>query len=110
MLGIPLVIPYFMQYDLMILAVPIILLAYEFLEKGASKIEFALLELLFLLPILNWPLVIYTRVQICPLVMIATMILILLRAKRERSQPGVIAQPIDLNPNNHSIQTETKNG
>ena len=102
-LGIPLVIPYFMQYDLMILAVPIILLAYEFLEKGASKIEFALLELLFLLPILNWPLVIYTRVQVCPLVMIATMILILLRVKRERSQPSVIVQPTDLNPNNHSI-------
>ncbi len=92
-LGIPLVIPYFMQYDLMILAVPVILLAYEFLEKGAGKIEFGMLQLLFLLPMLNWPLVNFTHVQICPLVMIALMILILLRVKRERSQLGVIAQP-----------------
>jgi hypothetical protein len=82
-LGIPLAIPYFMQYDLMILAVPLILLVYDFLERGSTKLERATLILLWLLPLINWPLAILTAVQIAPVVIIALAVMVVLRVKKE---------------------------
>jgi len=88
-LGIPLSIPYFMQYDLMILALPLVLLVYDFFENGCSKTEIGLTALLWLLPLINWPLVLATHVQICPPVLIAIAVMILLRVKRDKSTPAL---------------------
>jgi hypothetical protein len=82
-LGIPLSIPYFLQYDLAILALPLVLLVYDFFENGCSKTELVLTALLWLLPLFNWPVVIFTGVQLSPLVLIAVSVMILLRVRRE---------------------------
>ncbi|NTU77735.1 MAG: hypothetical protein HGA90_08005 [Alphaproteobacteria bacterium] len=82
-LGIPLSIPYFLQYDLAILAVPLVLLVYDFFEHGCSKTELVLTALLWMLPMINWPTVIFTSVQLSPVVLIAVSVMILLRVKRQ---------------------------
>ena len=82
-LGIPLAMPYFMQYDLMILAVPLILLVYDLLERGSTKLERATLIFLWLLPLINWPLAILTAVQFAPIVIIALAVMVVLRVKKE---------------------------
>lgn len=84
-LGIPLAIPYFMQYDLIILAVPLILLVYDMIELGSTKLERAGMILLWLLPLINWPIVIMTRLQITPVVIISLAAMVVLRVKREES-------------------------
>lgn len=87
-LGIPLSIPYFLQYDLAILALPLVLLVYDFFEHGCSKTELVLTALLWMLPMINWPTVIFTSVQLSPVVLIAVSVMILLRVKREqKNQP-----------------------
>lgn len=88
-LGIPLSIPYFMQYDLVILAIPLVLLVYDLLENGSSKFEWFMVALLWLLPLFNWPLVIFTRIQICPIMVIAEMAMIVLRVKRKSKNPAL---------------------
>ncbi len=88
-LGIPLSIPYFMQYDLVILALPLILLSYEVLQSGCRKYESALLLLLWLMPAVNWPLVYNTGVQLCPLVLAALLVLVILRVKKEAQIPPI---------------------
>ena len=77
-----------MQYDLAILALPLVLLVYDFFENGCSKTELVLTALLWLLPLFNWPTVIFTGVQLSPVVLIAVSVMILLRVKRaEKNQP-----------------------
>ena len=79
--------PNYTQYDLVLLALPLILLAYEYLENGYRKLELILLALLWLMPALSWPFVKVTHLQICPLVLIAEMTLVILRVRREKALP-----------------------
>lgn len=79
--GLLLAIPYYVQYDLILLSIPLILLADDFKTYGCQKTEIILLALLWLMTLLNWPLVAYTRIQVMPLVLGATMIMLCLRAK-----------------------------
>jgi hypothetical protein len=75
--------PYYLQYDLMILSLPILLLSYDFFEHGFRNIEFFLLICLWLLPIVNWPLVLFTGIQICPFILAAIFIMTFYRVKRQ---------------------------
>jgi hypothetical protein len=92
-LGLPLMMPNYTQYDLVLLALSLILLSYEYLENGYRKLELILLALLWLMPALSWPLVKVTHLQICPLVLIAEMTLVILRVRREKAI-SVMQQPL----------------
>jgi len=94
-LGLPLMMPNYTQYDLVLLSLPLILLSYEYLENGYRKLELILLALLWLLPALCWPLVRATNLQICPLVLVFQLIVIILRVKREKEKT-LLAQPYQL--------------
>ena len=90
-LCIPLATSYFMQYDLVLLGIPLVLLAYDCFENGYRKAEMGLLALLWIMPGINWPIVQLTYIQICPFVLIAVVLMILLRVKRERkNQAGLL--------------------
>ena len=81
-LGIFLAMPYYIQYDLMLLSIPLVLLAYDFLENGSKAYERIILAALWFMPMVNWPLVSYTGVQICPFVVLAVMAMLTARVKR----------------------------
>jgi len=100
-LGIPLAIPYFMQYDLMILAVPLVLLAYEYSQFGFRKNELLFTTLIWFLPVVSWPLMRFTAIQICPLVLVFQLIVIILRVKREKEET-LLAQPNQLSVDKES--------
>lgn len=82
-LGILLTMPYYMQYDLMILSIPLVLLAYDCLEYGYCKYEIAILTILWIMPLINWPLVFFTKVQICPFILFAVLLMTLNRVVQE---------------------------
>lgn len=88
-LGIPLISPYFMQYDLVILALPLLLLLYDMMEYGYRKTEIVMLSVLWLFPLVNSTLAIFTNIQISPLVLIAEMVLVLLRMNRSKTIPAI---------------------
>lgn len=81
-LGILLSVPYYIQYDLMILAIPLILLAYDCFERGHQSWEIAILIALWIMPLINWPLTALTGIQICPFVVLVTLLMTMLRAKQ----------------------------
>lgn len=101
-LGIPLAIPYFMQYDLMILAVPLVLLAYEYSQFGFRKKELLFTTLIWFLPVISWPLMRFTAIQICPLVLVSQLIVIILRVKREKEET------LFVQPNQLSVDKESR--
>lgn len=82
-LGIFLAMPYYMQYDLMILSIPLILLTYDCLQYGFRSYEIAILALLWFMPLVNWPLVSLTAVQICPFVLFAALTMTFLRVRNK---------------------------
>ena len=100
-LGIPLAIPYFMQYDLMILAVPLVLLAYDYSQFGFRKKELLFTTLIWFLPVISWPLMRFTAIQICPLVLVSQLIVNILRVKREKEET-LLAQPNQLSVDKES--------
>jgi alpha-1,2-mannosyltransferase len=82
-LGIFTFMPYFIQYDLMLLSIPFILLTYDFIENGCNQYEIVVLAALWLMPMFNIIIVNLTHFQISPFTAIVTLILILNRAKRK---------------------------
>lgn len=100
-LGIPLAIPYLMQYDLMILAVPLVLLAYDYSQFGFRKKELLFTTLIWFLPVISWPLMRFTAIQICPLVLVFQLIVIILRVKREKEE-NLFVQPNQLSVDKES--------
>ncbi|HWQ97791.1 MAG TPA: glycosyltransferase family 87 protein [Clostridia bacterium] len=96
-LGIPLAIPYFMQYDLMILAVPLVLLAYDYSKSGFRKNELIITTLVWFLPVISWPLMRNTGIQICPLLLAFQILMIFKRVKRENTLPAILLPAQDTN-------------
>lgn len=84
-LGILITMPYYMQYDLMILSLPLILMTYDFFLYGSKPYEIACLVLLWLMPLMNWPIVMYTGIQICPIILIMVLIMTVLRVDKQTS-------------------------
>lgn len=80
-LGIFAVMPYFIQYDLMILCIPFVLIAYDFLENGCRKYELIILASLWMAVLLNMFIVIFTRIQILPYVVILNIAMAAVRVK-----------------------------
>ena len=82
-IGIFLTMPYYVQYDLMVLSIPLVLIAYDFLEYGYRPCELLILITLWLLPLVNWPFVLLTGIQICPFILMIVMIMLSLRVKNQ---------------------------
>ena len=76
--------PYYIQYDLMILCIPLILLAYDCLENGYHVVELFILFALWMMPLINWPIVYFTGVQISPFVLLIVMAMTILRVKQSQ--------------------------
>ena len=91
-LGIPLTTSYFLQYDLSILVIPFVLLAYDFIRRGFKLTELIILELLFFMPLINWSLVRAIRIQICPVVLILVLIMTVKRVSMENK----IGEPVKI--------------
>lgn len=86
--------PYFIQYDLMVMSIAFVLMAYDFLEYGCRKHELIILVSLWVTVYVNMIVVNFTSVQICPFIVMANMLMIFLKVKREKLivklQPAVI--------------------
>ncbi len=85
-IGIPLTTSYFLQYDLSILVIPLVLLAYDFARNGFRLSELIILEILFLMPLFNMSLVRTIGIQTCPLILIAVLMMTFKRAIAEHKQ------------------------
>ena len=77
--------PYVLQYDLVLLALPIAWLAMEGFEKGFLPYEKAVLTIAWLLPRIALPISQNAKIPIAPIVIIALMTTILRRATRRES-------------------------
>jgi alpha-1,2-mannosyltransferase len=77
--------PYVLQYDLVLLALPIAWLAMEGFEKGFLPYEKAVLSIAWLLPRISLPISQNAKIPIAPIVIIALMTTILRRATRRES-------------------------
>lgn len=88
-LGMPLIIPYFMQYDLVILGLALVLLIYDFSVNGYTKLEGVMAALLWLMPLINSPVVLFTKIQLCPIVLIVEMVMIIKRINRGNMLPAI---------------------
>lgn len=82
--GTLLIIPYFLQYDLMILSIPLVLFSYDLIEYGSRPIDFLLLLFLWATPVLDGLFVIWTNVHICPFILMALIVDVVVRVKRQR--------------------------
>jgi len=79
-----LIIPYARLYDLALLALPLVLLAYDCRLRGCHPFEIVILILLWTLPFLTIALAYTINVQICPIVLLLVLVMILIRAKANR--------------------------
>jgi len=61
--------------------IPLVLLAYDFARNGFKLSELIILEMLFLMPLINMRLVYATGVQICPVVLIIVLLMTIERAR-----------------------------
>lgn len=89
-LGMPLIIPYFMQYDLVILGLALVLLIYDFIIYGYTKLEAVMAALLWLMPLINSPVVLFTGIQLCPIVLVAEMVMVGKRILRQERLPEIL--------------------
>jgi len=89
-LGMPLIIPYFMQYDLVILGLALVLMIYDFSLKAYTKVEGVMAALLWLMPLINSPVVLFTHIQLCPVVLIAEMVMVIKRILRQERLPEIL--------------------
>jgi hypothetical protein len=79
--GIPLVSPYIIYYDLVVLALPIAWLALEGRRSGFLPFEKSLLVVAWLLPLMCEPIARYTSVPLTPLVCVLLLAFIARHAK-----------------------------
>lgn len=82
--GIFLTMPYFLQYDLMVLAIPFMLLYYDCLEYGSYMHEKVLIGFLWLMSLINWPVAQKYGLQLCPFVLIVILAMLIARVKEEQ--------------------------
>ena len=83
--GSLMVSPYVLQYDLVLLALPIAWLAMEGFEKGFLPYEKAVLSVAWILPRVSLPVSQSAKIPIAPIVIIALMTAILRRASHRES-------------------------
>lgn len=90
--GTFLIIPYFLQYDLMILSIPLVLLAYDCIEYGSRPADFLLLFVLWTIPILDLVSIRLANFHICPFILMTLIIWVIARIKRSPMQAELSCQ------------------
>jgi glycosyl transferase family 87 len=83
--GCLMVSPYLLQYDLVLLALPVAWLAMEGFEKGFLPYEKPVLLISWLLPRISLPVALLARISLAPIVIIVLMAAILRRAGHRES-------------------------
>ena len=83
--GCLMVSPYLLQYDLVLLALPVAWLAMEGFEKGFLPYEKAVLVISWLLPRISLPTALMARIPLAPIVIIVLLAAILRRAVHRES-------------------------
>jgi len=83
--GCLMVSPYLLQYDLVLLALPVAWLAMEGFEKGFLPYEKAVLVISWLLPRISLPVALMARIPLAPLVIVVLLGAILRRAGQRES-------------------------
>jgi hypothetical protein len=89
-LGMPLIIPYFMQYDLVILGLALVMLIYDFITYGYTKLEAVMAAILWMMPLINSPVVLFTGIQLCPIVLVAEMVMVGKRLLHQDRLPEIL--------------------
>lgn len=90
--GTFLIIPYFLQYDLMILSIPLVLLAYDCMEYGSRPVDFLMLFVLWAIPTLDLVSIRLATFHICPFILMALIIWVIARIKRSALQSELSCQ------------------
>jgi alpha-1,2-mannosyltransferase len=93
--GSLMVSPYVLQYDLVLLALPIAWMAMEGFAKGFLPYEKAVLSIAWLLPRISLPISQSAGIPIGPIVIIALMTMIVRRA-RHREAPAQNQEPVNI--------------
>jgi len=83
--GCLMVSPYLLQYDLVLLALPVAWLAMEGFEKGFLPYEKAVLVISWLLPRISLPMALMARIPLAPIVIIVLLAAILRRTVHRES-------------------------
>ena len=84
-------LPYFSEYDLMELSIPFVLIAYDFLEYGCRKYEITVLIFMWVTVLLNHFIIIFAHIQICPFVIMANMLMVVMRVKKQKAYESLAA-------------------
>lgn len=79
-LSIFMFIPYFVEYDLILLSILFVLLSHDLIVHGYKKYEFITCICLWIIPLINMLLVMKTRIQISPFIAAIMLVLVLRRA------------------------------
>ncbi|NTV89093.1 MAG: DUF2029 domain-containing protein, partial [Clostridiales bacterium] len=87
-LGIPLLMPYFLQYDLSLLSIPLVLLAYDSIVNEHATFEMILLEILFFMPMVNHTIAETLNFQLSPVVLLSILGLVVYRVWKEVKKDG----------------------
>jgi len=104
--GTFLIIPYFLQYDLMILSIPLVLLAYDCMEHGSRPIDVFLLLIFWIAPLLDWMLYNATDNHILPFILIASLIWVIVRIKNASLETKLSCQFLATSRREPENQTE----
>lgn len=83
-IAIILTIPYFIQYDLMLLSISFVLIISDFYKNGSKMYEKFICFLLWIMPLLNCTIVNLTKIQICPATLYIVLIMIILRVNNPK--------------------------
>ena len=83
-IAIILTIPYFIQYDLMLLSISFVLIISDFYKNGSKMYEKFICFLLWIMPLLNCTIVNLTKIQICPATLYIVLIMIILRVNKPK--------------------------
>jgi hypothetical protein len=106
--GSLMVSPYVLQYDLVLLAIPIGLLAMEAVETGFLPYEKAVIAIAWLLPRISLPVSKTARIPIALIVIIALMTAILRRTRR-RSSAASRQEPYEVEQRDRSASSAMAN-
>ena len=80
-------LPYYIQYDMLLVIIPIIYYMQYFYEVNGSTIEKLIMSIMWVLPILGWVFVLATRLQIAPVIYAIGLIISLKKFNKNRLKP-----------------------
>lgn len=80
-------LPYYIQYDMLLVIIPVIYYMQYFYEINGSTLEKFIMAIMWVLPILGWVFVSATRLQIAPIIYAMGLIVSLKKFNKNRLKP-----------------------